>query len=118
MKSKILYIDMFCDPAIKAAFEDMNYMVECVPKGEEGLRAVKSEKYNLVILSSDLEFNCLVLLEFIKEFDPSLPVIFVCNRGSKLLTECKEKGADDILAMPFHYDELVEKVQKLTNIKN
>lgn len=126
--AKILIVDDDPDmvESMKVILESKNYQVSVAKTGEEGLRKVREEKPELVILDVMLEtgdkgFD--VAREI--KWDPQykhLPILMLTAIKEKTgLDFMKEAGdehwlpVDDYCDKPLHPDELVSKVEALLN---
>lgn len=116
-KKKILLIDDsdFFATYIKSILEEAGYTMLHVCRGEEGLRMVRLEKPDLVLLDvvmPDMDgFQvCRILRE--AESNNLMPIIMLTsqdNQEDRLV--CLELGADDYITKPFDKRELLSRVR-------
>lgn len=93
---------------------ESGYTAECVNSGLEGLERLKMKSYSLVILDVMLpDFDGWDVLKILRQFS-KVPVIFLTAKD-QILDRVKglELGADDYLAKPFSYIELLARVKSL-----
>lgn len=116
-QKKILLIDDsdFFAKCIKDVLETANYIVIHANKGEDGLRMVRAEKPDLVLLDvvmPDMDgFEvCRILRD--SESNNLMPIIMLTsqdNQEDKLIG--LELGADDYITKPFNNRELLSRVK-------
>ncbi len=116
-QKKILLIDDsdFFAKCIKDVLETANYIVIHANKGEDGLRMVRAEKPDLVLLDvvmPDMDgFEvCRILRD--SESNNLMPIIMLTsqdNQDDKLIG--LELGADDYITKPFNNRELLSRVK-------
>lgn len=99
---------------LKKGFSESGYSVEVAVDGREGEYLINEGQFDLIILDIMLPgLNGWQLLEIIRRTS-STPVIFLTARDA---VEDKvrglEKGADDYLAKPFSFAELLARSRKL-----
>ena len=93
---------------------ESGYTAECVNSGLEGLERLKMKSYSLVILDVMLpDLDGWDVLKILRQFS-KVPVIFLTAKD-QILDRVKglELGADDYLAKPFSYIELLARVKSL-----
>ncbi|MGL5212532.1 MAG: heavy metal response regulator transcription factor [Acinetobacter junii] len=93
---------------------ESGYTAECVHSGLEGLERLKMKSYSLVILDVMLpDLDGWDVLKILRQFS-KVPVIFLTAKD-QILDRVKglELGADDYLAKPFSYIELLARVKSL-----
>ena len=116
-KEKILIVDD--DPAIRIALrtafkrENME-TVECA-SGEEALRQLQQQTFDLVILDIMMEdMDGYTVLQKIRAAQNSIPVLMLSGRQSEVDQVLGlGLGADDYLTKPFHVAILIQKVKAL-----
>ncbi|MCX6217760.1 response regulator transcription factor [Spirosoma sp.] len=100
---------------IKKGLETQSLTVTVAADGREGKRLIGSERFDLVILDVNLPFvSGLELAEYIRAKNAQLPILMLTALDSttdKLMGF--EAGADDYLAKPFDFLELVARVRAL-----
>ncbi len=91
------------------------YDAVAVGSGAEALRQVASDRFDLVVTDIKMpEMDGLQLLEELKEFEPSLPIIVMTAYGTiENAVQALRLGAYDYIAKPFETDEIKLTVAKL-----
>ncbi len=100
---------------IKKGLEEDYYSVDVAMDGKEGTRLALSEEYDLIILDIMLPFkDGISILKDIRAEKISTPVLMLTAKDN---VEDKvhglDSGADDYLAKPFAFDELLARVRAL-----
>jgi DNA-binding response OmpR family regulator len=100
---------------IKKGLEEDYYSVDLALDGKEGARLALSEEYDLIILDIMLPFkDGISILKDIRTENISSPVLMLTAKDN---VEDKvfglDSGADDYLAKPFAFDELLARVRSL-----
>lgn len=93
---------------------ESGYEAECVHSGLEGLEKLKMHAYSLVILDVMLpDIDGWAVLKVLRQFS-KIPVIFLTAKD-QVIDRVKglELGADDYLAKPFSYIELLARIKSL-----
>lgn len=93
---------------------ESGYAAECVHSGLEGLEKLKMQPYTLVILDVMLpDIDGWAVLKVLRQFS-HIPVIFLTAKD-QIIDRVKglELGADDYLAKPFSYIELLARIKSL-----
>jgi len=100
---------------IKRGLEEAGYMVDIAKDGEEGIYAAESEDYDLIVL--DLILPRKSGLEVCKELRATKMRVPILILSAKDSVEDKVKGldagADDYLAKPFAFNELLARIRVL-----
>lgn len=100
---------------IKKGLEEDYYSVDVAMDGKEGTQLALSEEYDLIILDIMLPFkDGISILKDIRNEKISTPVLMLTakdNVADKVLG--LDSGADDYLAKPFAFDELLARVRAL-----
>ena len=102
--------------SIKRGLEESAYNVEWATDGREGIKRSQEQDYDLIILDVMLPYiDGFQVCKRIRVKDPSVPILMLTALDS---TEDKVKGldagADDYLAKPFNFDELLARIRALT----
>ncbi|MFX6641187.1 response regulator, partial [Acinetobacter baumannii] len=87
---------------------------ECVHLGLQGLEMLKRDQYDLLILDVMLpDIEGWSVLQVLRQFS-KIPVIFLTAKD-QVMDRVKglELGADDYLAKPFSYIELLARIKSL-----
>lgn len=108
---------------LQAGLNELNFNVVTAYNGLEGKKHLSEEKYDLIILDINLPFvNGFELCKMIREKDQHVPVIMLTALNfTENKVEGFEMGADDYIAKPFEFIELVARIKALlrrTDIKN
>lgn len=114
---KILVIEDEKDLAeiIKEGLEEQSFAVDMCFDGEEGLFMASNYAYDAVILDIMLPImDGLTLLEKMRTKKISVPVLMLTARGT-IADKVKglDKGADDYLAKPFEFPELISRLKAI-----
>ncbi|MFW5719881.1 MAG: response regulator transcription factor [Candidatus Dojkabacteria bacterium] len=101
--------------ALKKGFCEEGFTVEVANEGETGQKLARTKEYNCIILDLMLPvISGLQLLRVIRERKVTTPVIILTAKGSvSEKIEGLEQGADDYLAKPFSFEELLARVRAL-----
>jgi DNA-binding NtrC family response regulator len=91
------------------------YDTTTAANGAEALRLVASERFDLVVTDIKMpEMDGLQLLQEIREYEPSLPVIVITAYGTiENAVQALRAGAYDYIAKPFETDEIKLTVAKV-----
>ncbi|MBN2060883.1 MAG: sigma-54-dependent Fis family transcriptional regulator [Deltaproteobacteria bacterium] len=114
--SKILIIDD--DSQLRKSFEKLmseeGYTVECAPSGEAGLKCIKAEVPDVVVLDMKLPgMNGLETFQAIHEAEGKLPVIIMTAYGTtETAIEATKMGAFDYILKPFDIPDMLDTIQQ------
>jgi heavy metal response regulator len=100
---------------IKKGLEEEYYTVDVAFDGKEGSKLALSEEYDLIILDLMLPYkDGMTILKEIRDAKLAVPVLILTAKGSvhDKVTGL-DSGADDYLAKPFSFDELLARVRAL-----
>lgn len=115
MKLLIIEDEPALQKALVKGFQRLEYAVEAAGDGEKALDLYFGNQYNLVILDLNLPIlDGLEVLNEIRGENKEIPVIILSARSevSDKITGL-DKGANDYLAKPFHFEELEARVRAL-----
>jgi DNA-binding response OmpR family regulator len=100
---------------IKRGLEEEYYTVDVSDNGNEGSRLSLSEEYDLIILDIMLPFkDGITILKEIRNEKLSVPVLLLTAKDSvNDKVQGLDLGADDYLAKPFAFEELLARVRAL-----
>ena len=100
---------------IKSALEHALYVVDVAYDGEEGLFLGDTEHYDVVILDLGLpKMDGIDVLERWRGKGNDVPVLILTSRHTwREKVAGLRAGADDYLAKPFEYEELLARVEAL-----
>ena len=93
---------------------ESGYQAQYVNHGLEGLELLKKKRFDLVILDVMLpDIDGWTVLQILRQFS-QVPVIFLTAKD-QIMDRVKglELGADDYLAKPFSYVELLARIKSL-----
>lgn len=100
---------------LKATLEQELYVVDLADDGQQGLHLGNTEPYDLVILDLGLPLlDGLTILRRWREAGRNMPVLVLTARGTwREKVAGLRAGADDYLAKPFEFEELLARVEAL-----
>jgi adenylate cyclase len=105
---------------LEAILTPRGYRVVTAGSGEDGLRLLREEKPDLVLLDILMpEMDGYEVCRRIRE-DPAtafLPVVMITASGDQEKRRALETGADDFVTKPFDQTELLARVRSLVRIK-
>lgn len=114
---KILIVEDNPDIAefVKVGLESEGYTVDWAINGQEGSYKARTSEYALIVLDYSLPLkNGFEVCTEIRAAGSSVPIIFLSVvSGTKNKVEALEKGADDYLTKPFHFEELSARIKAL-----
>jgi DNA-binding response OmpR family regulator len=101
--------------SIAKGFSAENFTVDLAFDGEEGQRLARTNEYDCIILDLMLpKINGLNILRTLRARNIFTPVIILTAKGAvEDKIEGLEIGADDYMAKPFSFDELLARVKAL-----
>lgn len=116
MRVLIVEDDVKIAKALKQGLEQESYAVDMVHDGDDGLAYATTEDYDAIILDRMLpgSYDGVQILEELRKEGSSIPTLMLTAR-----TTVKDKisgldaGADDYLAKPFDFDELLARLRAL-----
>ncbi|MBI4803525.1 MAG: response regulator [Elusimicrobia bacterium] len=115
-KANILVVDDEAPVSemISAALSDQGYKVSIAFNGEECVKKISGDKFDLVILDIMMPgMDGIAALGEIKKLDPEVEVIMATGHGTMgTAIQSMRKGAFDYLHKPFEIKELVAVVEK------
>lgn len=100
---------------IKKGLEEEYYSVDVAFDGKEGLKLALSEEYDLIVLDLMLPFkDGLTILKEIRDEKIFTPVLILTARDTiQDKVTGLDSGADDYLAKPFSFEELLARIRAL-----
>ncbi|TDX00967.1 response regulator [Dinghuibacter silviterrae] len=100
---------------VKKGFREQSHNLDIVYDGIHGLRQALDDEYDVVILDLIIPgLDGLEVCRRIRRFKNDLPILILTALGTTLdKVKGFESGADDYLTKPFHFDELLARVQAL-----
>jgi DNA-binding response OmpR family regulator len=115
MKILLLEDDFKLSSEIKVFLKDKHFECDAVYDGNLFLRQFATTIYDLIILDINVPgINGLEVCALIRDTDKSTPIIMLTAFGQiEDKVEAFNKGADDYLVKPFHFDELYVRINSL-----
>ncbi|MDX1796751.1 MAG: response regulator, partial [Hydrogenovibrio sp.] len=100
---------------LKSQLENADYLVDVAYDGDEANFMLEEYQYDLIILDLGLPKKPgLMVLEELRGRNLSTPVLILTARNSwQERVEGLKKGADDYLGKPFHFEELLARIEVL-----
>ncbi|QNK64997.1 response regulator transcription factor [Pedobacter sp. PAMC26386] len=100
---------------IKTGLEEHNYNVTSIPDGVMALYTFQEEKFDLLILDVMMPgMNGIEVCRQIRQTNKEVPILMLTALGSiddKVLG--LNSGADDYLVKPFHFKELLARIEAM-----
>jgi len=100
---------------IKNGLEEHEYLVNVATDGARGIELIANNNYDLLILDLMLPaISGIDVCKHIRLSNPHIPILMLTALGSvdDKVTGLKA-GADDYLVKPFHFNELLARIQAL-----
>ena len=100
---------------IRKGLEEQGYRVSVSENGSDGKIALAKEKFDLVIMDVMLpDINGIALCKSIRDRDTETPILMLTalNQVHDKVSGLKA-GADDYLVKPFHFSELLARIEAL-----
>lgn len=100
---------------LQSQLEQAGFIVDTAPDGEQASYLIDEYEYDLIVLDLGLPKKPgLTLLEEIRTAKNTTPVLILTARNSwQERVEGLKKGADDYLGKPFHFEELLARIEVL-----
>ncbi len=100
---------------LKMNLELEGYEVSVADRGDQALKAFKSEHFDLILLDIMLpQVSGFQICEQIRLINPDIPILILSAKDSSSdKVKGLKLGADDYLAKPFNLEELILRIQKL-----
>jgi two-component system response regulator AtoC len=118
-KKKVLIVDdeSGMRHMLSVLLEREGYSIDTAQNGKEGLDKIKANEYALVLCDIRMpEMDGLTFLESTKSLNKQLPVIMMSAFGNvDTAIEAMKKGAYDYVSKPFKADEILIRLQRLTD---
>jgi two-component system copper resistance phosphate regulon response regulator CusR len=104
---------------IKKGLDEQSHKVTVVHDGASGITTAVSQDFDIIILDVILPgVRGLEVCEEIRKHKKSLPILMLTALGSvNDKVRGLESGADDYLTKPFHFEELIARINALTRRK-
>jgi DNA-binding response OmpR family regulator/outer membrane protein OmpA-like peptidoglycan-associated protein len=100
---------------VRQGLEAEHYLVNVLTDGEQARTAATQFEYDLVILDLNLpKLDGVSVLRHLRSKKPSLPVLVLTQRTRvEDRVQCLDTGADNYLAKPFSFSELLARIRAL-----
>jgi DNA-binding response OmpR family regulator len=104
---------------IRKGLNEHNYEVDIADSGEAALDMILQKNYNLVILDVMLPgMSGIELCRQLRKHQPQLPVLMLSALGTiDDKVNGLHSGSDDYLVKPFHFNELLARIEALLRRK-
>lgn len=101
---------------IKTGLEEQHYVVTVVSDGLEGTQIAAEQNFDLLILDIILPgYNGFQVCKNVRSHKKELPILMLTALGTiSDKVQGFENGADDYLTKPFHFEELLARINALT----
>jgi len=106
--------------SLKEILEDEGYDVQLYASGKSCLKQLEKERPSVLFLDVWLNNeDGLEILKEIKKIYPTLPIIMISGHATiELAVQSTKMGADDFLEKPLSIQTVLEKIDKVLQIKN
>jgi len=115
MKLLIIEDEKKISEPLKEALVDNGYIVDCVEDGLSGFELAKNSSYDCIILDLNLPgMDGIEVAKKLRDESNTTPILMLTARiGQEKIIEGFESGADDYMIKPFHFKELLLRIQAL-----
>lgn len=105
--------------SISDAMREEGYNIHSAASGNEGLRAISDNFYDVIITDLRLpEVDGLQILKACKQYTPKSKILMITAYGSvETAVEAMKQGAYDYVTKPFSMDELIILVKRLMTLR-
>ena len=105
---------------IQKGFAEKQHHVDIAPNGGLGKQWVIQGRYDAIILDIMIPgVDGIALCKYIRTFNATIPILMLTALvASADIVKGLDAGADDYLAKPFHFDELLARVNALCRRSN
>src|SRR5437588_12822883 len=105
---------------IAKAFKSEDHVTEIAASGDEALRRMQSEKFDLLILDLNLPVvSGSEVLSKVRNVNSETPILILTATDEvEERVACLDAGADDYLTKPFSFSELSARVRAVLRRKN
>jgi len=122
MESKVLVVDdeeEIRDLLLKALTQMGGFRVELAGSGEEALRKIDKDQFDLILTDLAMpKMNGLQLIEEVAQSKPEVLTVLMTGHGTiDSALEALKRGASDYLLKPLYLEELVIRLQKVLEEK-
>ena len=115
MRILIVEDELLLSQQVQAFFSEKGFVVDLAHNGSDGLYLAKEYPIDVAIIDIGLpDFSGIELITRLRKDEINIPVLLLTARSRwQDKVEGLEAGADDYLAKPFHYEELLARVNAL-----
>lgn len=101
---------------IKKGLEEQQHHVTVINDGLKGAATAVEQSFDLLILDIILpHYNGMEMCKYIRASNKAIPILMLTALGAvKDKVQGLENGADDYLTKPFHFEELLARINALT----
>ncbi|MBI3469922.1 MAG: sigma-54-dependent Fis family transcriptional regulator [Candidatus Solibacter usitatus] len=116
-KGKVLVVDDEADirESLEALLSTEGYSVDLAPNAAEGLRAVETRAYDLILLDLMMpDRSGMEVLREVRERDAETPIALITAYGSvEVAVEALKAGANDYFPKPWDNEKLVLEIARM-----
>jgi len=107
--------ELLLSQQVQTFFSEKGFVVDLAHNGSDGLYLAKEYPIDVAIIDIGLpDFSGIELITRLRKDEINVPVLLLTARSRwQDKVEGLEAGADDYLAKPFHYEELLARVNAL-----
>ncbi|MBI1791548.1 MAG: sigma-54-dependent Fis family transcriptional regulator [Acidobacteria bacterium] len=117
IKGKVLVVDDEADirESLEALLSTEGYSVDLAPNAAEGLRAVETRAYDLILLDLMMpDRSGMEVLREVRERDAETPIALITAYGSvEVAVEALKAGANDYFPKPWDNEKLVLEIARM-----
>lgn len=115
MKLLLIEDELWLLNNLKSQLKQAGFVIDTATDGEQAAYLIAEYEYDLIVLDLGLPKKPgLILLEEIRYTKNVTPVLILTARNSwQERVEGLKKGADDYLGKPFHFEELLARIEAL-----
>ena len=115
MRILIVEDELLLSQQVQTFFSEKGFVVDLAHNGSDGLYLAKEYPIDVAIIDIGLpDFSGIELITRLRKDEINVPVLLLTARSRwQDKVEGLEAGADDYLAKPFHYEELLARVNAL-----
>ncbi len=121
MSAKVLIVDdeKVIRDSLEVLLKDEGYKAETAPDGEEALRKIKEENYDIVITDIKMpKIDGIELIQQAKNISPNTFFIIMTAYASvNTAIEALRQGAYDYLIKPVEFDDVILRLKRLISYK-
>jgi len=120
MKILLLEDDPILSDIMKENLELSEFTVTLVMDGEEAMKAISNEKFDLFLFDINVPLaSGMDVLKFAREYHYETPTIMItAYQDINHLKKSFSLGCDDYIKKPFEYEELEQRIVNIKNLRN